>query len=183
MQGCSRDITSSTAGNVRIYVQVYLEVPQCEILPLKNNKPLMLVLIFPLILLLLFIILRGKRKKEKIVFVGPRGAGKTRALFKICRDIDVKTVPTTKEYALKYRDVKIYEKPPRPSKDMQVKYGVEDKSAKYFFFINSIDDMYDFAGFDITFVYFGKKEAIHQCEIAKKVVFIDNEPRKLKKFI
>lgn len=144
----------------------------------------MLAIIVPFLLLVIFIILlRKKKKKRNVVFVGPRGTGKTRSLFKICRDLDVKTVPTIRDYSLEYKNIKIYEKTPKPFKDLRLRYNIEDKQFRYFFFINSVDDIHKFNGFDVKFVYFGKKEDFLEQEATKHVVFIDNNPKKLEKFI
>lgn len=136
----------------------------------------MLILLIPLILLILFIVIRKKGSQRRIVFVGPRGSCKTRTLFKICKGEDVKTVPTLKDYSLKYKALDVCEQVPRESQDVPLKYGIQDKNTKYFFFINSAKDLHRFDGFDVTFVYWGNKEDIKDYKEAQNVLFLKGDP-------
>lgn len=136
----------------------------------------MLFVLIPLVLIVLFLAIRKRRPRKRIVFVGPRGSCKTRTLFRICRGEDVRTVPTLKDYSLKYANLDVCEQVPRDSQDTLLKYGIQDKNAKYFFFINSAKDIHRFDGFDVTFVYWGSKENIKDCKDTQNVLFLKENP-------
>lgn len=137
----------------------------------------MLFVLIPFVLIVLFFAIRKRRPRKKVVFVGPRGSYKTRTLFRICKGEDVRTVPTLKDYSLKYTaNLDVFERVPRDSQDTSIRYGILDKNAKYFFFINSAKDVYRFDGFDVTFVYWGNKEDIKDCKETQNVLFLKGNP-------
>lgn len=139
---------------------------------------IILSIIIPLLLLILFIKLHRKTYKKTVAFVGPRGSGKTRCLYKICRDIAVSTVPTLVSNELIYKDYIIKEIVPIKSDDPFVKYGIDDKTIKYFCFIKSMDDVFDVKDYFIKFVYFGENN-----KFSSNVICLNNEPNNLVRFI
>eukprot|EP00866_Antonospora_locustae_P000404 jgi/Antlo1/404/892 len=137
----------------------------------------MLFILIPLVLIVLFFVIRKRRPRKRVVFVGPRGSYKTRTLFRICRGEDVRTVPTLKDYSLKYTaNTDVCEQVPRNTQEISLKYGIQDKNAKYFFFINSVKDIHRFDGFDVTFVYWRSKEDIKDYKETQNVLFLQGNP-------
>lgn len=90
------------------------------------------------------------------------------------------SVPTLRDYPMRYRNIHIREETPKKSGDLHARYNISDKNTKYFFFINSAKDIADFDGFDVTFVYSGTRDALADAETStRNVFFLENDPTKL----
>ncbi|CAD27105.1 hypothetical protein [Encephalitozoon cuniculi GB-M1] len=97
--------------------------------------------------------LLAARKSRVIKFVGPRGTGKTRTLNALM-GISAKTVPTLESYRVVHKGITIHDVIQKDG-DLLERYGIDDPSAIYFFFLRSVDDLDGFPeakGFDIKFV-------------------------------
>ncbi|RVD92599.1 hypothetical protein TUBRATIS_008890 [Tubulinosema ratisbonensis] len=138
---------------------------------------LLFSLIIPLLLIILFINFNKKNKSKVVAFVGPRGTGKTTCLYQICKNMSVKTVPTLSNYELQYNNITIREVIPNKEKDPLLKYGVIDKNVNYFCFIKNENDIFDSKDFSVKFVSLGENKG------NKNVIYLENDPKKLIKFI
>lgn len=138
---------------------------------------LIISVIVPLIIILLFIKLNKKNKKQEFAFIGPRGTGKTTCLYKICKNQTVKTVPTLSNNEMMFNNTVIKEIVPNKEKDPFIRYGMDDKNLKYFCFIKKEDDIFDTKDFLVKFVCLGENKGI------KNVIYLENDPKNLIKFL
>lgn len=107
---------------------------------------------------MLLIVKRLSSKKIiHVVFVGPKGSGKTSAMYKICQDRVVETVHTHRQHSMMSRGLIFTEKPELDGEtDPLVKYGIDSKlKEKYFFFINSSQDILDIPDLGVKYTYRG----------------------------
>ncbi|ADM12265.1 uncharacterized protein Eint_091370 [Encephalitozoon intestinalis ATCC 50506] len=107
-----------------------------------------------------------RRGPRVIKFVGPRGAGKTKTLNALM-GIHGRTVPTLESYKVIYKGMEIHDVIPKDGSFFE-RYGIDDPSATYFFFLRSMDDSYGIPGakgLNVRLVYcqpYDGKEALER---------------------
>ncbi|KAG5858561.1 hypothetical protein KMI_14g19450 [Encephalitozoon hellem] len=143
----------------------------------------MFLLLFIIVLAILIRIathLFARKGTRTIKFVGPRGAGKTRTLNALI-GINGKTVPTLETYKVMYKDVVIHDVVQKDG-DFCKRYGIDDPSAAYFFFLRNSDDLsklQDLRGFDIKLVSCGPHD--QEKTLGKNVIFLDEDLTQIEK--
>jgi len=123
------------------------------------------------------------RKGSRIVkFVGPRGCGKTTTLNSLL-GINGKTVPTLESYKAMYESITIHDVIEKDGCFLE-KYGIDDVSATYFFFLKNLNDACkhpETKGFDIKLVYFGSCDANKAKE--RNVIVLNGNPSEIKIYL
>ncbi|KAM0671381.1 hypothetical protein OCOL_001496 [Ordospora colligata] len=142
-----------------------------------------MIFVFFLIVLtlayMLFMSVKGRKGSSIVKFVGPRGTGKTTTLNALLR-VNGKTVPTLESYKVMYESITIHDVIEKEGSFLE-KYGIDDASATYFFFLKDFNDACkhpETKGFDIRLVYFGSCDASKAKE--QKVIVLNGNPSEIK---
>lgn len=144
-------------------------------------------MIFVLLIIVLAIVIKAaayfltKRSLRVVKFVGPRGTGKTRVLNALL-GIRNRTVPTLESYSVVRNGVTIHDVVEGRGGFLE-KYGIDDPSATYFFFMRGVDDLDGFPetkGFDIRFTYYGTCDDKKALE--RNVIVLNQDPAKIERY-
>lgn len=144
----------------------------------------MLALIFislVVIILASFFLGRLKKSPKIIFFVGPHGTGKTLSMLNLL-DLPNKTVTTTVNHKIIYKNKEIYELVPSDDiTDFFRKFHITADDNFVFFVKNEeeIDTFPDCSPFQITFVIWKKVDK----KSRKDLVYLDESKEKLKDFL
>jgi len=135
-----------------------------------------------LVIIIVSILVKGlKRAPKPVYFVGPHGSGKTVSILSL-QSLPNKTVTTTINHKIFYKNREIYELVPDDSaQDFFRKFHI-NPDGNYVFFVKNeeeLDSFPDCSPYNITFVIWKKVET----KSRKDLIYLDESPEQLKKVI
>ena len=125
-----------------------------------------------------FFLSRKHSRVSRVLFVGPRGSGKTEAIARLLNKPN-ETLPTLGTHKYRYNGVEIEEVPPVKSPEFFHSFGF-GVDARNIFFVRNIQEVQDYPdvdGLDVTYVLW--KRQAPPAEKIPNIVLLDESSAKL----